>query len=657
MDVLLVRWILAWDVHALTSVPWDLFDANIFYPTKGSLALSEHLLGGMPLYAPFVLLGGSVFAYNAWLLSTFVLSGIFMHLLTRRWTGSEAAAYASGLAFAFAPWRWADGVGSPHLLQVQYFPLLLLSFDLVVARKRPLDGGIAGLVLGVQTLCSYYLGYQAFFIAGSVVLAFMLIEGVSVASSAIRGLALSIAVALVVILPPSLPYLAAAGRAELTPFGTNWSPEWTEIWRNTYLAFLPKMVGPATLALGVAAIPLAFLERKSSREQARRILSCTLLSILGVLLMRGPIPLVGSVPSIHWVFSKLVPGFEHLRAHNRFGFMVVLGCSVLIGFTVKWVAEKAWMQAHPLARRGVLGCMVVAILAPAALSTDRLQSFDALPVPRVHQWLAQHGGTGPVLEAGAPRWRKLRDTIAMSDSTVHWLPLLNGYTGHMPDQYELVAELAEMLPEPHALNWLADCRGVRWIIMHGQSEARSAAWDDLDRVREVASFPGRYGRDDLYEVAPRPEGSCSDTSADRRKALNEPLIGQVRIEALAKPWLARSEQPVRVTISNEGTVPLKVGGQSIVLRLAWLEGVNDKMIGRPISVPVPSDIEPRQELTMTVWATAPRRGGTYVIQAQLIQRSREDRTWVQIGASGTGRGDAPSKDLVGPVGHTQVVVD
>ena len=45
-DAMLVRWILAWDVHAFTAQPWAIFDANTFAPLPNTLAYAENLIGG-----------------------------------------------------------------------------------------------------------------------------------------------------------------------------------------------------------------------------------------------------------------------------------------------------------------------------------------------------------------------------------------------------------------------------------------------------------------------------------------------------------------------------------------------------------------------------------------------------------------------------------
>ncbi|HET7453589.1 MAG TPA: hypothetical protein VFL12_12655, partial [Thermoanaerobaculia bacterium] len=53
-DPLLCAWILHWDWKQLIHDPVHLFDGNIFYPARLTLAFSENLLGaalfGFPLY-------------------------------------------------------------------------------------------------------------------------------------------------------------------------------------------------------------------------------------------------------------------------------------------------------------------------------------------------------------------------------------------------------------------------------------------------------------------------------------------------------------------------------------------------------------------------------------------------------------------------------
>src|SRR6187401_37717 len=54
-DTRLYLWTLGWDLHALKTDPLRIFDANIFFPERHSLAYSEHLIGAAVLALPLSL--------------------------------------------------------------------------------------------------------------------------------------------------------------------------------------------------------------------------------------------------------------------------------------------------------------------------------------------------------------------------------------------------------------------------------------------------------------------------------------------------------------------------------------------------------------------------------------------------------------------------
>src|SRR5437868_11412638 len=109
-DPLFTSWVIAWDSTHLGSGWWS---ANIFAPHPLSLAYSEHFLPhavqALPIYA---LTKNPILCYNLLFLSTFVFAGLGAFLLGRELTGSAAAGFVAGLAFAFAPYRIAS---LPHL--------------------------------------------------------------------------------------------------------------------------------------------------------------------------------------------------------------------------------------------------------------------------------------------------------------------------------------------------------------------------------------------------------------------------------------------------------------------------------------------------------------------------------------------------------------
>src|SRR5512138_2106203 len=105
-DPLLNAWALAWTPHALATHPAALLDANIFYPARGTLALSESLVFPALLVAPLRALGGGpILLHNVTLLSGFILSGMAMFLFVRSLTGDARAGVVAAVAFAGSPIR------------------------------------------------------------------------------------------------------------------------------------------------------------------------------------------------------------------------------------------------------------------------------------------------------------------------------------------------------------------------------------------------------------------------------------------------------------------------------------------------------------------------------------------------------------------------
>jgi hypothetical protein len=154
-DPLFTSWVLSWDATHLGRGWWS---ANIFAPHPLSLAYSEHFLPqalqALPVYA---VTKNPILCYNLLFLSTFALSGLGMFLLGRELTGSAAAGFVAGLAFAFAPYRLAS---VPHLqvLSSAWMPFVLFGLHRYFesGRPRPLAGAAAAWL--VQNLsCGYYL--------------------------------------------------------------------------------------------------------------------------------------------------------------------------------------------------------------------------------------------------------------------------------------------------------------------------------------------------------------------------------------------------------------------------------------------------------------------------------------------------------------------
>ncbi|HKI86917.1 MAG TPA: hypothetical protein VKA53_09240 [Thermoanaerobaculia bacterium] len=135
-DPLFTVWVLSWDLHQLRLGLPSLWNANIFYPLRWTLTLSDHLLGPAVTIAPLASAGLSVLAcYNLLLISSFVLAGLATAWVVRRSGASRSAALIAGAIFAFSPYRWSQMAHLP-VLMAQWIPLTLWFWDRFLATSR-----------------------------------------------------------------------------------------------------------------------------------------------------------------------------------------------------------------------------------------------------------------------------------------------------------------------------------------------------------------------------------------------------------------------------------------------------------------------------------------------------------------------------------------
>jgi hypothetical protein len=158
-DPVRTAWEVAWVGHALLHQPLHLFDANVFYPHRLSLAFSDSLLG----YGPAGLFGsGTVDAlvrYNLLFLFAWALPFIGAYLLARELGLGRFGAAAAGAAFAYAPYRVTEA-GHLHVISSGGIPLAL--FLLLRGYRRGSRGLVlvGWLVTAWQVSLGFTLGLQ-----------------------------------------------------------------------------------------------------------------------------------------------------------------------------------------------------------------------------------------------------------------------------------------------------------------------------------------------------------------------------------------------------------------------------------------------------------------------------------------------------------------
>src|SRR3982074_513925 len=96
-DPYLITWILWWDYHQTFTDPLHLFNANVFYPLKYTLAFSEHSYGIALPFFPLYALGLRPLTVHAIVMFFgFALCGYGAFRLGRTLTGSASVGWVTG---------------------------------------------------------------------------------------------------------------------------------------------------------------------------------------------------------------------------------------------------------------------------------------------------------------------------------------------------------------------------------------------------------------------------------------------------------------------------------------------------------------------------------------------------------------------------------
>jgi len=505
-DTRLFMWTLAWDTHAFTHQPLSIFDANIYYPERQTLAYSENLIGSAVIAAPVLwLTGNPVLAMNVVALLSCVLCGVGAYVLGRRLGIGPASAALTGIIFAFSPPRFFR-LSQLHLTTIQWIPFGLASLHAYLDDGRKSDLRLALAFFTLQALSS---GHGAVFLALAM-MGLVVYRAVSSRGAALRTGLTDAGVWGVLLLVPVL-LLASPYRSVQVEMGLRRSPDdWMSNWASflaspshlhtLLLSLVPNArinetaqayLFPGYLPLILAAV--AFLRvRSDSRAphaNASRIPGVPsagdarafygLLTVVSVWLSAGP--LAGLWPLVYWL-----PGLSFIRVPSRFSLLALLGVAVLAGIGFERLSVSLTRRTRAILA-AVAGALLVVEFAAVPLGTSPYH----VQIPAVDRWLADQAKPFAVAElpmanrANLGAWER-RHTEYMLHSMAHWQKTVEGYSGLRPPLHEELYSQLVNFPDERSLSNLAQL-GVKYIVVHtdfyppGQwpnVEARIRLFDD-----------------------------------------------------------------------------------------------------------------------------------------------------------------------------------
>ena len=501
-DPLVQAWQVAWDGHALKTQPLALFQANMFWPMRDSLAVSDALVG----YAPAGLIGegtrAAVVRYDVLFLFAFALAFLGAHLLARELGAGRAGSLVAGAAFAYAPYR-LEQEGHLHIISSG---AIALALALLIRGYRDARPGmiLAGwLVAAWQFSLGFSLGLPlAYMVAGGCLAVAVLWwrrgrprPPRSIALATAAGLLCFALVAGMLARPymralsdhpearrtisnvagfsgPPYEFLVASGDSRV--WGAATAPLRDRLNAVAEQSLFP---GLAILALAIAGLRGAVLPRR-----LRRFLGAAVLA-LAVLSLGFKLNGFSWLYPYRWLYEFL-PGWQGIRVPGRLNTLTTLCLALLAAGGAQALADRV------RARRGALAAGACAAVLCAAVLADGWGFADHPTVPLAPP--GQSAAPQPALHLPAEAPDNRRYVLWSTDG----LPkLVNGRGSFIPTYFAALQRDTARFPDERSVAALRSL-GVRSVTVHLErargtplagASTRSLRGLDLERHRRGAT--------------------------------------------------------------------------------------------------------------------------------------------------------------------------
>ncbi len=469
-DTVLHQWILAWLAHQVVQDPLSLFDANIFYPDRLTLAYSDHLFIPGIFVAPLLWAGASpVLAYNLLLIAGFALTGWTMCSVIYRWTGSQLAGVISGSLAAFNAFTLTrfPQIQDQHL---EFLPLALWGLDRLLQRpslRRALS--LSGWFVLQSLTTVYWLLFTtvAMVVATAVRPRDWLIPGrrTLVIYAVLAGL-----VAGGLLFPFLLPYWIVSREQGLVrtleeiAFHSatmhNYLATGSRLHFSTWSEPFYTVVGDPLFPGGIALLLVATAVGSGVALRDPRARMALGFGIVAFALSFGP-----KLPGYALLY-EVFPLMAGVRGVGRFGQLCLIAVAMLAGFGWSRISQAIARLPQRAFRHSVLPLGVVVVLGIHAEAVRAPMAYTPAPVvPEIWNRLPKIVGNDVVL-AFFPFYSGIdtnQNSRYMSYTSRAFQPMLNGYSGFYPPSFHRHTSGLRPFPDEQSLDYLRQV-GVTHVI-------------------------------------------------------------------------------------------------------------------------------------------------------------------------------------------------
>ena len=537
-DPLENAWIFGWGAHALATQPRALFHANIFFPSRFSLAFAESMLGlSVPAAPVFWLTHNAVLTVNLAVIAMYAVTAYGTYRLLLRLT--DGAAWPSALgaaAFTATPFRLFS-LNHVHVVALFLLPFVLLVLLRLGAQERRLRwAALLAVLVAAQFWASLTCGLITLVAVGAWGLWTLAVDRRRALRPVLAAGAAMVAAG-VLASPMLLAYRHAraqnpgythpeieAVQFSATPGSYAAPPPGGPLARPVYdeladefrprvggheKALFPGVVLSAGALLALAAlllgIPQGGVLWKAWENGRRRAAVLALLLVAGGAAMSlgprwGAKPGGAKLPFA--LLSEHVSG-GLTRVPARFGTLVPFGLAVLVAVGVAALPKKQWRT-----RVAAAGLALVALEAwPASIRTVKPP-----PVNAAHRWLdSKQARPGAVLALPTIEYNPdgslsipslVREAEQIYLSTGNFRPLVNGYAAFLPAPYLAITTAVQQFPSDQGMEAMRHW-GVRYVVVENGLMAGSH-WAGVGE--RLKAWPGvrlvkRAGPTEVYDVA------------------------------------------------------------------------------------------------------------------------------------------------------------
>lgn len=488
---LLNLWTVGWNVDRLDHGYRGYWDAPMYYPARGTLALSEpQTVAGWFAWPLWRLLPSAVSVYNVLLLLFLGLNGWVGCTLLKRLGVAWPAALAGGAMITLLPLvHWQLGVF--QLVSLWGVCWTLCAVHGVLRYRRLSDGLHLGLAFScTYLLCCYY----------GLMLSMLLLPGIPLwcgrrlfRRQLYRCCGVALATVAVLLSPVVVPqiivarqYAAEPAPAQirqlsvvpadyLTTPGRQWLP----------LPSLPRRDGDAVVPLSPGTLKFVFagvgiIWGFRTRRHRRAVAFLVGMALVAMLMSMGP--------RLHWgdyspytLLAAYYPGYGHARNVFRFAFFVQLSLVLLAALGVEGVYRLARRRSRRRVWRAgsVLMLVGLGVLLAGEAWPPRTGLFAVPSLATQAGWIdcLRNEPQADVrlvcfpLAPGRSAADHEQTTTWMYYQLWHERPLANGYSAVIPDEYVRLEKALAGFPHASGVAALQEA-GVTHCLFDAPAGAR-----------------------------------------------------------------------------------------------------------------------------------------------------------------------------------------